>query len=140
MKTILGVGLGEAKTKRLVNGLLTRGVLRASATKPIVYSLTRPYPEDPTKLNSLREVFQISEIAVQSHSKTTKVIDPRIEPALVSNMIESYLNAKVEDIDLIFYPYYEIWFRRPDGSTRLEVLDGITGTFSEKITNIIRPI
>ncbi len=139
MKTILGVGLGEAKTKRLVNGLLTRGVLRASSTKPIVYSLTRPYPEDPTRLNSLREVFQISEIAIETNNRT-KIIDPQIEPALVSNMIESYLNAKVEDIDLTFYPYYEIWYRRPDGSTRIEVLDGITGNSSERIANIIRPI
>lgn len=137
MKTILGVGLGEAKTKRLVNGLLTRGVLRASSTKPIIYSLTKPYPEDPTKLNSLREVFQVSEITVENDKKT-KTIDPQIEPALVSNMIESYLNAKIEDIDLIFYPYYEIWFRRPDGSTRVEVLDGITGTFNERIANMIR--
>jgi hypothetical protein len=136
MKTILGAGLGEAKTKRLVNGLLTRGILRASSTRPIIYRLTKPYPEDPTKLNSLREVFEVSQISIGNNEKI-KIIDPQIEPALVSSMIENYLDAKIEDVDLIFYPYYQIWFERPDGSTRVEILDGITGAFNERIASRI---
>lgn len=133
MKNALGLGLGDAKTKRLVNGLVARGILKASTTKPIRYTLTREYPEDPSELNSIREVYQLVDFIEGSAS----VIDPKIQPAQISKVIESYLNAKVEEIELMYYPYYEIWYGREDGSSRVEVLDGISGTLSKRTASML---
>lgn len=133
MKYVLGMGLGEAKMKRLVNGLVSRGILNANASRPVFYSLKKEYPEDPSALNSLREVYQITSF----NQGNGKVLEPKIEPALISKMIEGYLNAKVEDVNVVYYPYYEIWYGRQDGSTRVEIVDGISGTGNEKIASMI---
>lgn len=133
MKTVTGLGLGDAKAKRIVNGLVSRGVLNASNTRPVQYILSKEYPEDPSTLNSLREVYQITDLV----NENATIIEPKIEPAQASKLIESYLDAKVEDIDLVYYPFYEVWYGRQDGSIRAEVLDGIFGTVNERIASML---
>lgn len=132
MKQILGIGLGDAKTKRMVNGLVTKGILQASSTKPVRYTLAVEYPDDPSKLTSLREAYHVNDFEGKA-----AIIEPRSSPAQISHVLEAYLNAKVEEIKLIYYPYYEIWYRRDDNSTRIEVLDGIAGTPSERIASML---
>ena len=50
---------------------------------------------------------------------------------LVSNALENYWKAvKINDIITIYYPFYGVWFEREYGGTRVEVMDGISGTLN----------
>jgi hypothetical protein len=135
MKYVIGLGLGETKTKRMINNLVARGILNASSTRPVFYSLRKEYPEDPSALNSIREVYSITAL----NQNDGKIIEPKIEPSTIIKMIEGYLNARTDDVSLVYYPYYEVWYDRDDGSSRIDVLDGMSGEINEKITNYFTP-
>ncbi len=127
-------GYVESKTKRIINGLVGKGVLKAINTRPIQYKVNVEYPNDPSLLNAVRKVFTVTDYLEQSG----QIIEPKIEPALVSRAIENYWVAvKIDDIATIYYPFYGIWYEREDGSTRLEAIDGISGKLNEHIASTL---
>lgn len=132
MKDVLGLGWGDTKTKRMVNRLVSRGILSASSSRPVRYTLNVYFPEDPSQLKSIREAYSI-----ERFEGDATLVEPRIQPTQVSKMIENYLDARVEGIKLVYYPYYETWYGREDGSTRVEVLDGISGMLNERIASML---
>lgn len=123
MKYVIGMGSGEAKMKRLVNGLVSKGILNASSTRPVFYSLRLDYPENPSLLHSLSYVHPTTMFT----SDGAKILESKIEPHLIIKMVENYLDAKVENINIVYYPYYQVEYGREDNSLRVEILDGISG-------------
>ena len=127
MKDVLGLGGSEAKTKRMVNGLVTRGILNATSSRPISYMLEKEYPDDPSILDSLLSLYSSS----NSYEKSATTMEPKVEPSTVIKIIEAYLNVKVQNIDLVYYPFYQVQYGREDGSIRTEVLDGMYGSIAQ---------
>jgi len=136
VRTVIELGCDESKAREIINGLIGKGVVEASQTArlPEYYIVRVEYPHDPSKLNSLKELLPINDYTEQ----TGRVIEPRIEPALVSKAIGNYWEAvKVDDIITVCYPFYEMLYEREDGSHRLEVMDGISGTLNEHIARML---
>ncbi len=136
VRTVMELGYGESKAREIIDGLLGRGIVEASQTArlPAYYTVRVEYPHDPSKLNSLSGLFPINDYTEQ----TGRVIEPRIEPAAVSKAIENYWEAvKVDEITSVYYPFYEIWYEREDGSNKLEATDGISGTLNEHIARML---
>ncbi len=124
MKDVLGLGASEAKSKRMVNGLVTRNVLDATSSRPIFYMLKKSYPDDPSILGSLLTLYTSS----ASYDNDAITIEPEVEPSTAIKIIEAYLDVKVKDIHLVYYPFYQVQYGREDRSIRIENLDGMYGS------------
>ncbi len=132
-RALMALAYDKSKAIGIINGLIGKGVIDISQSMriPDYYIVRVEYPHDPSKLNSLSGLFPVNNYTEQDG----KVIEPRIEPALVSKAVKNYWEAvEVDDITIVYYPFYEIWYEREDGSNRLEAMDGISGSLNEHVT------
>lgn len=130
----MAMGYDESKAMEIMNGLVGKGIANASNTKPGYYKIAIEYPYDPSALNSISVVFPITDHTEESGM----ILEPKIESAMVSKAIENYWDVlEVDHIATIYYPFYEIWFEREDGSTRVEVLDALLGVLNERVATIL---
>jgi hypothetical protein len=86
-----------------------------------------PFPKDPRVLRSISDALEIQEI-----SKTdAEFIAPKIEASDIIKRIEFYWNAKVNNISVVYYPYYVCNLKTEDGSQRIDMINAIKGNLIE---------
>jgi len=121
---VMGLGYSSGKVRRIVNGLVNKGVLSVAKGRPVVYSPRVPFPYDPTALKSITEV----NAAGRDLEKDIEVWTPKADPGTVMNTLEScWAGCKVAEVTSIYYPYYFAVIKMEDGSIRFEWFDGVTG-------------
>lgn len=128
-RSIIGLGFSDGKARKILSGLANAGAVKTSTGKRGV-TLYKPkvaFPNDPRLLGSISKVFNIQEI-----SKTeVTFISPEIEASDIIKRIELFWNAEVNNVSVVYYPYYVCNLVTQDGSQRIDVIDAISGKLSE---------
>lgn len=134
IESVYQLGLSDGKSRKLVKGLVGRGLLTQLNTRPVTYGLSVSYPTNPTNLVSIITKYTPRDISVQD-----KKIDAVVQPASVITAFAHYwVSCKVLSVDSIHYPYYVVEYQRGDHSRRTEVIDGMTGERNEYLESIIK--
>ena len=124
-----GLGISEGKAKKTLSGLVSKGALesRRGDRGVLFYRHKTPFPWDPRLLRSFSDNLKLKEI----ERADTKFVSPKIEAGDIIKRIELYWNAKVNEINLLYYPYYICNLITSDGSQRMNIVDAITGKLRE---------
>ncbi|MBI3860084.1 MAG: restriction endonuclease [Thaumarchaeota archaeon] len=123
---VIGLGYSEGKAGKLLKGLVGKGVVERRATRPIAYKVRVQFPDKPHTL------FPISEMGSTQATGEGVILSPLLEPSSVIRALESYwAKVNVKGITSLHYPYYVYVLRSEDGSRRVEVIDGISGSLNE---------
>ena len=121
---VMGLGYSAGKVRRIVNGLVNKGVLAVGGGRPVAYSPRVPFPYDPTALKSITGVHAVG----QNVEKDVEVWTPKADPSAVMNTLElCWPGCQVAEITSVYYPYYFAVIKMEDGSMRFEWFDGVTG-------------
>ena len=127
-----GLGQSDAKSRRIADGLATKGILSRKATRPIEYTTKYPYPYNPEEFVSLMEQHNIME-----SKSDEKIISPRISHNAIGSYLDKYWNkCDFLSSNIVYYPYYSISYER-ENHTRSEVIDAITGSRQEHLENFV---
>ena len=118
-------GLSPNKVRTIMTGLEAGGLIRRVNNRPVMYKMAVPFPRGPGNITGLTE---------RCGDDFTED-DPgykRVESAVNSGSIEDELKrywgeCAVISTRLVWYPYYEVAYKRSDGSRSMEILDGRTG-------------
>jgi hypothetical protein len=129
MHSVVGAGFSEGKARKILNRLVSVGavVSRRGNRGVLEYRPMIPFPKDPRVLRSISDALEIQEI-----SKTdAEFIAPKIEASDIIKRIEFYWNAKVNNISVVYYPYYVCNLKTEDGSQRIDMINAIKGNLIE---------
>ncbi|HYM16324.1 MAG TPA: restriction endonuclease [Dehalococcoidia bacterium] len=130
------MGLSETRARRIVSALLARGALRQTATRPAAYTPVHPFPRDPLALPALSDAHPVLQDAAIGGET---VAPPRVEAGAVIRAVESYWDgARATSVCLVYYPYLLAEYRRPDGSTRADAIDAVTGASCPAVAESLR--
>jgi hypothetical protein len=128
-RSIIGLGFSDGKARKILSGLANADAVKIGTGKRGV-TLYKPkiaFPNDPRLLRSISDVLNIQEI-----SKTEATfISPKIEASDIMKRIELYWNAAVNNISVLYYPYYVCNLVTHDGSQRTDMIDAISGKLRE---------
>jgi len=129
-QSVVGLGFSEGKARKILSGLATSGSVEARRGYRGVIEYRpkiRLFPNDPRGLRSISDVLKMQEI-----SKTDAIfISPEIEASDIIKRIELYWSAKVNNISVLYYPYYVCNLITQDGSQRTDMIDAIRGKLIE---------
>jgi hypothetical protein len=126
---LVGLGFSEGKARKILSGLATSGAVesRRGYRGVTEYRPKVLFPNDPRLLRSISDVLKIQEI-----SKTdAKFVSPEIEASDIIKRIELYWSAKVNNMSVLYYPYYVCNLITQDGSQRTDMIDAIRGKLIE---------
>jgi len=124
-QNVVGLGFSEGKARKILSGLATRGAVVGTSRGG--YRPKVPFPNDPRLLRSISDVLEIQEI-----SKTdANFVSPEVEASDVIKRIEFYWSAKVNNVSVLYYPYYVCNLITQDGSQRTDMIDAIRGKLIE---------
>lgn len=128
MHGIVGLGFSEGKAKKILSGLVAKGALESHRGErgTIIYQTRTTFPSDPRLLKSISDVLDTQEIP-----KTAEFTAPRIDASDVIKRIELYWNGKVNNIAVLYYPFYVCNLITEDGSQRIDIIDAISGRLKE---------
>ncbi|MCJ7632559.1 restriction endonuclease [Candidatus Bathyarchaeota archaeon] len=126
---IVGQGFSEGKARKILSGLANAGAVESGkgARGVAIYRSKIPFPIDPRVLRSISDVFQMEDVS----EADAKFISPVIKASDIIKRIESYWNAKVNNISVSYYPYYVINLKTQDGSQRTDMINAIRGNLME---------
>ena len=129
-RSFAGLGFSDGKVKKILNGLVTKGALKSSrgSRGVIIYRAKTVFPSDPRQLRSISSILKTEEIS----RRTAEFATPRIESSDIYRRIESYWGAKVDNLSVLYYPYYICKLKTADGSSRLDTIDAMNGRLREK--------
>ena len=125
MHSLVGAGFSEGKARKILSGLVNAGavVSRRGYRGVMEYRPKVSFPRDPRFLSSISNFLKIQEV-----SRTdAKFVPPRIEANDIIKRIEFYWNAKVNNLSVLYYPYYVCYLKTEDGSQRTDIIDAIRG-------------
>jgi len=128
-KSIVGLGLSDGKARKILSGLANAGAVKTGTGNrgATMYKPKIVFPNDPRLLRSISDVLSVQEI-----SKTEATfISPKIEASDVIKRIEVYWAAKVDNIVVLYYPYYVCNLVTQDGSQRTDMIDALSGKLTE---------
>lgn len=128
-QSVVGLGFSEGKARKILSGLATSGAVesRRGYRGVTEYRPKAPFPNDLRLLRSISDVLKMQEI-----SKTdAKFVSPEIEASDVIKRIELYWSAKVNNISVLYYPYYVCNLLTQDDSQRIDMIDAISGKLRE---------
>jgi Holliday junction resolvase len=127
--SLVGIGFSEGKAKKILNRLATVGAVefRRGYKGILEYKPKVLFPKDPRILKSISDTLTMQEIA----SSVAEFTTPTIEASDVIKRIESYWNAKVNNMSVIYYPYYTCSLKTADGSQRIDMIDALHGRVEE---------
>lgn len=125
---IIGLGYTEGKAARLLKGLVGKGVIERKDVRPAAYRVKVQFPSRP---DWLRPISQLESTRGKSEGV---VLSPKVEPSSVIRALESYWSkVSVKGITTLRYPYYVYVLKSQDGSRRVEIVDGISGSLNENL-------
>lgn len=127
-----GLGQSDAKSRRIADGLASKGILRRQSTRPIQYTTKYLYPYNPDTFVSLMEQYHATESAVND-----RIISPRFSENVIPSYLDKYWN-KCNHIssNIVYYPYYGVIYSRED-HTRFEIIDAVTGLRQEYLEKFV---
>jgi hypothetical protein len=128
-RSIVGLGFSDGKARKILSGLANAGAVKTGTGKRGV-TLYKPkvsFPNDPRLLRSISDVLNIQEIP----KTEATFISPKIEASDIIKRIEFYWNAEVNNISVLYYPYYVCILITQDGSQRTDMIDAISGKLRE---------
>ena len=121
-----GLGQSDAKSRRIADGLASKGILRRQATRPIQYTTKYPYPYNPENFVSLMEQYNVVE-----STSDDRIISPRFSENVIPSYLDKYWNkCNFLSSKVVHYPYYGIVYER-ENHTRSEIIDAVTGLRQE---------
>lgn len=121
-----GLGQSDTKSRRVADGLATKGILKRQATRPVTYTTKFPYPYNPEKFVSLMEQYHVAESTAED-----RMIPPRYSENAISSYLDKYWNkCNFLSSEIIYYPYYGVVYER-ENHTRSEIIDAVTGLRQE---------
>ena len=127
-----GIGQSDAKSRRIADGLASKGILRRQSTRPIQYTTKYPYPYNPDKFVSLMEQYNATESTVDD-----RVILPHFSENVITSYFDKYWDkCNYTSSDIVYYPYYGVMYSRED-HTRFEVIDAVTGLRQEYLEKFV---
>ena len=85
------------------------------------------FPSDPRLLRSISDALNVHEIP----KKEATFISPTIEASDIIKRIESYWHAKVNNLSVLYYPYYVCNLVTQDGSQRTDMIDAVSRKLRE---------
>ncbi len=130
---VMAIGFNESRATKLVKGIVGKGVVERRDTRPMAYRVRVLFPDRP------QFITPISQLAPTQGRTNGLVIAPSMETSSVIAALESYwAKTNVKGISTVHYPYYVSVLKTQDGSERVEVLDGITGTLNESLGTRVR--
>ncbi|MFQ5941828.1 MAG: restriction endonuclease [Nitrososphaerales archaeon] len=133
MQDALALGLSEGKTRKLVRGLVAKGILTQSKGKPVIYENRFGYPSNPPALVSVAEKH-----ATQNALLEDRKIEVMIQPSSVTSAFNQYWDrCEVTSIHIVYYPYYAIVYERDNQTQRREFIDGMTGNRQEYLESVL---
>lgn len=132
IKDLRGLGHSDPKSRRIADGLASRGILKRQNTRPVQYQSKYPYPYDPVKFISLTEQYHPVEKSI-----TEKKIEPKFHASVISSHLERYWDrCNVLSSQVVYYPYYGVIYER-ENHTRTEVIDAVTGLRQEYVERYV---
>jgi hypothetical protein len=132
-RELTALGWTTTKINKVVNSLAGKGVLHLIQTRPAIYKRAYHYPSDPSVFVSLMEKYPVVDSVAND-----KKLESLIPAASIVTAFQSYwASCNVLSIDLVYYPYWGVVYERPDGSKRIEFLDGVTGQRQEYLEGVI---
>lgn len=132
IQDLRGLSQTEAKSRKIADGLASKGILNRRATRPAQYSPRYEYPKNPALFVSLMEKYPVIE-----SSTTDRVLEPKISAYSLSSDLNRYWNkCDILSSELVYYPYFGIVFERDDNS-RVEIIDGVTGTKQDYLERVV---
>jgi Holliday junction resolvase len=130
------LGMSDARTRKTIGVLLGRGLLRQVAARPANYKAVSGLPPQPHELAAVSEVFVVEE---EADSLFVPLGSTMKEPAAIAHAVDSYwTGTTVKGMNIVYYPYYFAVYRRADGSTRVEVIDAVTGIEHPVLSDIAK--
>jgi len=123
----------DQRINSAVNGLAGKGMLVQTRQRPATYRTAVSYPHDPSILKNLTESLPVTEQIPEG-----KKLEPLFHPAHVGAMLDGlWSEVDIKTIDMVYYPHYMIVYERQNGSTRHEILDGMSGIRHKYLENIV---
>lgn len=128
-KNIAGIGISEGKARKIGSRLATVGAVKTGKGNRgvTIYQPTIAFPTDPRILKPISQASTVVEI-----SKTEGAFaSPSIEASDIVKRIEAYWRAKVNNISVLYYPFYVSKLSTQDGSQRTDLIDAVSGKLRE---------
>lgn len=127
-----GLGQSDAKSRRIADGLATKGILRRQATRPIQYTTKYPYPYNPEKFLSLMEQYSVAE-----NTTDDRIHPPRLSENTISSYLDKYWNkCNYVSSKIVYYPYYGMVYER-ENNIRSEIMDAVSGSRQEYLEKYV---
>jgi hypothetical protein len=128
-KSVTGLGFSEGKARKILSGLATVGAVKIGRGNRgvTIYQPQVAFPSDPRILRSISDALNVQEIP----KTEATFISPKIEAIDIIKRIECYWNAKVNNVSVLFYPYYICNLATQDGSQRTDRIDAISRKLKE---------
>jgi len=128
-RSIIGLGFSDGKARKILSGLVNAGAVKTGTGKRGVtlYKPGVPFPNDPRLLRSISDVLNVQEIS----KADATFIPPEMEASDIIKRTEFYWNAEVNNVSVLYYPYYVCNLITQDGSQRTDIIDAISGKLRE---------
>lgn len=128
------LGVSDGRLKKALNGLLAKGCISKTSVRPTTYQAAKVFPHNPLAVRSILDEFPSQDAIAPSADRYGGVVK---EAGAVTKALESYWrSAKVQTIRLLYYPFVIAFFRRADGSSRIEVVDAVTGEPNQTLAGL----
>lgn len=127
--SISGLGYSPYKARKILSGLLAKGALESGKGRrgTTLYRPRTLFPHDPRTLRSISDVLKTQEIS----KADAQFITPEKDASDVIRRIELYWNATVNNITMLYYPYFICNLITQDGFKRIDMIDAISGKLTE---------
>ena len=128
-KDIAGLGFSEGKARKILSALANVGATKTGTGNRgvTIYKPLVAFPNDPRLLSSISDTLSVQEIP----KTESTFISPVIEASDIIKRMEFYWNAKVNNVSILYYPYYVCNLVTHDGSRRTDLIDAISGKLKE---------
>ena len=118
-------GLPANKVKTILTRLEAIGLIRRVNDRPVTYKMAVPFPRRPDDITGPKE--RCANYITDKDPGFDKV-ETGINPHEIEGILgKCWAGCTVDSTALIWYPYYQVTYKRNDGSKSVSVIDGMTG-------------
>ena len=118
-------GLSTNKVKTIMMSLEASGLIRRVDNRPVTYKMAVPFLHDPNNITGLTKRYK--DYFTENDPEHNR-IESTVNSGSIENELKRYWGeCAVISTMQIWYPYYEVVYKRSDGSKSVEIIDGMTG-------------